>query len=141
MSNEKNTVVSIEELREIKEKLFKSKREHKTEDAEGQYKGYFVTGIDINGERIIDILEGKGIKIKIWKNIEDDTYDVSLNKGKTEICRGFGALLSKKNINELEKYNVGFTDTQIKVFKRLLLSVIKLSLKVTEKILKIYLMN
>ena len=120
MSNEKNTVVSIEELRAIKEKLFKSKREHKTEDSEGQYKGYFVTGIDINGERIFDILEGKGIKIKIWKNIEDDTYDVSLNKGKTEICRGFGALLSKKNINELEKYNVGFTDTQIKVFKRLL---------------------
>lgn len=122
MANNKNVnkEIGTEELREMKNKLFKNVGVIEVVKTETGYKGYYIDDIDINGKRIIDAFENKGITIKVWKNIEDGTYDASLNKDGIEICRGFEDLLSTANVKKLSKYNVFLTDTEKRAFKKLL---------------------
>ena len=120
MSNEKNTVITTEELRKMKNCLFKNVGVIEVVKTETGYRGYYVDNIDINGRRIIDAFENRGITIRVWKNIEDGTYDASLNKDGMEICRGFEDLLSTANMKKLSKLNVFLTDTEKRAFKKLL---------------------
>lgn len=122
MANNKNVNKErgTEELREMKNKLFKNVGVIEVVKTETGYKGYYIDDIDINGKRIIDAFENKGITIKVWKNIEDGTYDASLNKDGIEICGGFEDLLSTANVKKLSKYNVFLTDTEKRAFKKLL---------------------
>ena len=78
MSNEKNTVITTEELRKMKNCLFKNVGVIEVVKTETGYRGYYVDNIDINGRRIIDAFENKNITIKVWKNIEDGTYDAKV---------------------------------------------------------------
>lgn len=122
MANKENVnkELGTEELREMKNKLFKNVGVIEKVKTETGYRGYYIDNIDINGRRIIDALANKNITIKVWKNIEDGTYDASLNKDGMEICRGFEDLLSTANMNKLAKLNVFLTDTEKKAFRKLL---------------------
>lgn len=120
MSNKNNTVLTTEELREMKNKLFRNTGVIKMLKTETSYRGYYIDDIDINGKRIIDAFISRDITLKIWKNIEDNTYDASLNKNGIEICRGFEDLLSAANTKKLSKHNVFLTDTEKRAFRKLL---------------------